>query len=269
MTTLRVLTQNFRKSTISETKASRKWAARWPTMEKHLRSINPAVIGGQEATVVQCNDIMEAFPNWTYAGGVKFGNCPIIWNTKILVAEESTLLEKKYPSGSRERYMTLIRLQHRQLKWGAWFGSIHLAANGSDEPNSPQLRAAQMRAMVDDTKLWIKAHPHPEDAKPNLIMCADLNDNLGDNAGVRKIAWDRGEWKGLRKRLPLAKIGGDTFRTHNGWKKTSDLPRDSKAIDEILTSGVVLEDAALRRTCTDAYPIHASDHNSYSADILI
>jgi len=275
MTTLRVLTQNFRKSNIVETRASRNWANRWPIMEKHLRAINPAVIGGQEATVTQCNDIMEAFPNWTYAGGVKFGNCPIIWNTDVLRAEEGTLLEKKYPSGKRERYMTLIRLTHRGLfprqlePWGGWFGSIHLAANGKDEPDSAQLRAAQMRAMVADTEAWIAAHPHPEDDKPNVIICGDLNDNLGDKAGVRKIAQDRGGWKPLRTRLSLDQISGDTYRSFNGWRHTSDLPHDSRAIDEIFTSGVFLEDAALRRTCTDVWPTHASDHNAYSADVLI
>jgi hypothetical protein len=274
VTTLRVLTQNFRKSNISETKASRKWVNRWPIMEKHLRNINPAVIGGQECTVAQCNDIMEAFPNWTYAGGVKFGNCPIIWNTLQFQAEEGTLLEKRYPSGTRERYMTLIRLKYRAdpegpaIDWGAWFGSMHLASGGSTEPNPAKLRALQMAAMVADAQAWISAHPYPQDGKPNLIMMADLNDDLGDHAGVRKIAYDHAGWKGLRRRLPLDKIGGDTYRSHNRWTHTSSLPHDSKAIDEIFTSGVTLEDAALRRTCTDVYDRHGSDHNTYSADVI-
>jgi hypothetical protein len=269
MTTLRVLGGNFRKSNISEARASRKWVNRWPIMEKHLRNINPVVIGGQECTVDQCNDIMEAFPNWTYAGGVKFGNCPIIWDTRRLFAEEGTLLEKQYPSGERQRYMTLIRLEGLFLDWGAWFGSIHLASGGSTEPNPAKLRALQMAAMVADAQAWISAHPYPQDGKPNLIMCGDLNDNLGDHAGVRKIAYDHAGWKGLRRRLPLDKISGDTYRTQNRWTRTSSLPHDSKAIDEIFTSGVTLEKAALRRTCTDVYDRHASDHNTYSADVIV
>src|SRR5207344_1898948 len=108
----------------------------------------------------------------------KYGNCPIFWDTMVLQAEEDTLLEKKYPSGERERYATLIRLQHRTLDWGAWFGSIHLAAGGPTEPNEAALRSAQMKAIVDDFTAWIQAHPHPEDDKPNLIVCGDLNDNL-------------------------------------------------------------------------------------------
>ncbi len=266
---LRALTQNFRKSTIVETETNRTWTERLPHMINHLTKLKPAVVGGQEATVNQCNDLMEAFPNWTYSGGVTFGNCPIFWDTLLLQAEEGTLLEKQYPSGERHRYMTLIRLQHRQLEWGAWFGTCHLAANGADEPRSAMLRALQMAAIVADVKAWISAHPHPEDEKPNLIMCGDLNDDLGDDAGVRKVAYDHGGWKGLRRRLPLDKISGDTYRSFNGWRETSSLPRDSKAIDEIFTSGVGLEDAALRRTCTDVYPIYVSDHNAYSADILI
>src|SRR5215216_1804772 len=134
--TLRVLTQNFRKSNIIETKASRRWDARLPYMVQHLKRVNPAVVGAQEATVTQCYDIMSAFPNWTFVGGVKFGNCPIFWDTRTMFAEEGTLLEKKYPSGSRERYMTLIRLECTDLEWGGWFGSMHLAANGEDEPDS-------------------------------------------------------------------------------------------------------------------------------------
>jgi endonuclease/exonuclease/phosphatase family metal-dependent hydrolase len=264
-----VLTINGRKSTINEDVASREWERRRPYMINYLRGINPAVVGAQEFTVEQCNDIMEAFPNWTYAGGVKFGNCPIFWNTNVLQAEDDTLLEKKYPSDQRERYMSLIRLQHRTLEWGGWFGSMHLAVEGPEERNANKLRALQMSAIVADTQSWIGTHPHPEDAKANLIFCGDLNDDQGDSAGVRKIAYDLAEWKGLRRRLPLSKIAGDTYRTANHWKKTSSLPRDSKAIDEIFTSGITLEDAALKRTCTDVFPIHASDHNGLQADILI
>lgn len=266
--TIRVLSQNFRKSNISETKPSRKWAARLPYMLQHLQRVDPDVVGGQEATVNQCDDIMRVFPNWTYAGGVKFGNCPIFWDTNVLQAEEGTLLEKRYPSGKRERYMTLIRLQNRRWSWGGWFGSIHLAANGSDEPNSPQLRALQMAAIVADVQAWTSTHPHPEDGKPNLIVCGDLNDNLGDNAGVRKIAQDLGGWKPLRKRLPLDRITGDTLRSFNGWRSTNSLPHDSKWIDEIFTSGVTLEDAALRRTCIDVLDLWAADHNGVSADTI-
>jgi endonuclease/exonuclease/phosphatase family metal-dependent hydrolase len=201
-------------------------------------------------------------------GGVRYGNAPIFWDTRTMFAEEGTLLEKKYPSGTRERYMNLVRLQHRTLDWGGWFGSIHLAANASDEPNSPALRAAQMKAIIADVTAWITEHPHPEDGKPNLIVCGDLNDNLGEHAGVRKIAYDVAGWKDLRRRLPLSRITGDTLRSFNGWRSTISLPRDSKPIDEIFTSGVTLEDAALRRTCTDVLKLHASDHNGYSADII-
>lgn len=267
--TLRVLTQNFRKSNIVETKASRHWDRRLLYMVQHLKKVNPAVVGAQEATVTQCYDMMSAFPNWTFVGGVKFGNCPIFWDTIQLRAEEDTLLERKYPSGERERYMTLIRLRHNFSQWGGWFGSCHLAANDTDEPNSAQLRALQMAAIVADVQAWISTHPHPEDGKPNLIMCGDLNDNLGDNAGVRKIAYDRGEWKPLRRRLTLDRIAGDTLRSFNGWRPTSTLPHDSKWIDEVFTSGVTLEDAALRRACTDVLQLHASDHNGVSADVTV
>lgn len=265
---LRVATCNGRKSNIAETAASRKWVNRWPVMRRHLAVMGASVIGGQEWTVTMCNDFMEAFPNWTYAGGVKAGNCPIFWNTMVLQAMEGTLLEKRYPSGDRERYMTLVRLESRQLDWGGWFGSMHLAVESVEGSAAPKLRALQMAAIVADVKAWMSQHPHPEDGKPNLIMCADTNDSLGDNAGVRKIAYDLGEWKGLRRRLPLGLISGDTFRSANHWKHTASLLRDSKAIDEIFTSGITLERAALRRTCTDVYPIHASDHNTYSADII-
>lgn len=273
--TLRVLTQNFRKDNIIEDKASRHWDRRLPYMIEHLKRVNPAVVGAQECTVNQCDDIMRAFPNWTYVGGIKWGNVPIFWDTNIFRAEEDTLLERKYPSGERERYATLIRLTHRGLfprqldPWGGWFGSIHLAANGDDEPNSVQLRAIQMRAIEKDFQTWITAHRHPEDGKANLIVCGDLNDNLGDDAGVRKVAWEMGGWKPLRTRLGLDQITGDTLRSFNGWHSTSSLPHDSKAIDEIFTSGVSLKAASLRRTCTDVLGSHASDHNGYAADVIV
>lgn len=267
--TLRVLTQNFRKSNIMEAKLSRNWDRRLPYMIEHLKKVNPVVIGAQECTVTQCDDLMRAFVNWTYVGGVRFGNAPIFWDTTFMLAEEGTLLEKKYPSGERERYATLIRLQHLELDWGGWFGSIHLAANGLDEPDAATLRATQMKAIVRDFTAWINQHPHPEDEKPNLIVCGDLNDNLGDNAGVRKVAYDKGGWKSLRKRLPAEKISGRTLRSFNSWKPTSSLPHDSRPIDEIFTSGVTLQDAASRRTCTDVLQLHASDHNGYQADIVV
>lgn len=273
--TLRVLTQNFRKSTIDETKPSREWERRLPYMVKHLKNVRPAVVGAQEATVEQSDDIMRAFPNWTYVGGVKFGNCPIFWDTRIMHAEEGTLLERKYPSGTRERYATLIRLKYDApaegpaIDWGGWFGSIHLAANGEDEPDSAHLRALQMAAIVGDFTAWIGTHPYPLDGKPNLIVCGDLNDNLGSFAGAREVAYENGGWKPLRRRLPLSGISGDTLRSFNGWKSTADLPHDSKWIDEIFTSGIALEDAALRRTCTDVLQLHASDHNGASADIIV
>src|SRR5215216_3825114 len=266
--TLRVLSQNFRKSNILETKTSRHWDRRLPYMIEHLKKVSPDVVGAQECTVTQCSDIMSAFPNLTFVGGVRFGNVPIFWNTLWLHAEEGTLLEKKYPSGERERYATLIRLQDRDSSWGGWFGSIHLAANGLDEPDSATLRATQMKAIVRDFTAWINEHPYPIDGKPNLIVCGDLNDNLGDEAGVRKIAFDKGGWKSLRKRLPTSLLG-HTLRSFNGWKATSSLPHDSKSIDEIFTSGVTLEKAALRRTCTDVLKLHASDHNGYQADIIV
>lgn len=270
-----MLTLNGRKSTIDEEIASREWGRRLPHMINYLRGINPAVVGGQEFTVNMCNDIMEAFPNLTYAGGVKYGNCPIFWNTNVLQAEEDTLLEKRYPSDQRERYMTLIRLQHRTLEWGGWFGSMHLAVEGAEERNANKLRALQISAIVADVQHWISTHPHAEDGKANLIMCGDLNDDQGDYAGVRKIAYDLAGWKPLRRRFKsqgdstLAKFSGDTYRSANHWRKTSSLPRDSRMIDEIFTSGISLEDASLKRTCTDVWPIHVSDHNGIQADVVM
>ena len=269
MPKLRVLQSNARKSNIVEKHASRHWDRRWIVMRKLFAEVKPVIIGGQEWTVEQCVDHSESFPNWTFAGGVKWGNAPIFWNTTIMHAEENTLLEKRYPSGQRERYMTLIRLTHTKTTTGLWMASIHLASGGEEEPNEAELRRRQMTAMTDDVTQWITEHPYPADGKPNLVVCADLNDTLSDRAGVRKIAQDRAGWKPLRTRVPLAKIGGDTFRSFNGWDNTSRLPRDGKWHDEIFTSGVTVEDAAMRRTCTDVWPIVCSDHNFLSADVII
>jgi endonuclease/exonuclease/phosphatase family metal-dependent hydrolase len=120
---------------------------------------------------------------------------------------------------------------------------------------------------VDAVEAWITTHPYPQDGKPNLIMCGDIND-FNQSDGVRKVALEYGGWKPLRKRLPLAKISGDTLRSFNGWRKTSSLVHDGRWIDEIFTSGITLEGAALRRTCTDIYRHCASDHNGVSADVI-
>lgn len=270
---LRVLTQNGRKDTIDEPVASHDWDRRLPYMVDHIKNVDPAVITAQELTVHQCSDLMNRFVNWTYAGGVEHGNVPVLWNTKIMHAEEDTLAEWVFPSGRRERYMTLIRLTHIQTGWGAWFGSLHLAAGGDTEPDEATLRARQIRAAVKLTDAWIDDHPYLDDGKPNLIVGGDIND-YSQAGGVRKLAYELGGWKPLRPssspypgRLPLSKITGETLRSFNGWHPTSSLPHDGRWHDEIFTSGIALESAALVRTCTDKYQLNASDHNGIRADI--
>lgn len=274
MATLRVLSQNFRKDTIIEPVPSHQWAVRLPVMVGHIKAVAAAVIGAQEATEHQCWDLMNALPNWTFAGGLIAGNVPIMWNTLVMRAEEGTLAEFVFPSGLRERYMTLIRLTHLATGWGGWFGSLHLASGGADEPNPDALRQAQIKAAVQKTAAWIAAHPYPADDKPNLIVCADLND-WNQTGGVRKTAYELGGWKPIRQapgspivgRLQAASVGGNTLRSFNDWASTDSLPHDGRWIDEQFTSGIELDSAALKRTCTDVYPINAADHNGIRADI--
>jgi endonuclease/exonuclease/phosphatase family metal-dependent hydrolase len=274
-TTIKFMTDNGRKDNIPEKYHDRHWdGPRMPAMMQFLKAVNPTVMAGQEWTVNMCNDLMEHFPNWTYMGGVKFGNCPVVWNTTIMRAEEGTEVEWHIPSDKVERYMTLVRLTHIETGWGAWFGAMHLAAGDPVvERDEVHLRATQMKTFIGLTKAWIAAHPYPEDEKPNLIVGGDLNDYQA-NGGVRKIAYDLAGWKQIRMgnghapgRLPLTKITGEGTDSFNGWH-THTL-RQGRWIDEIFTSGVELQDASIQLTDKTNLPVHASDHNGLLARVVV
>jgi hypothetical protein len=266
-----VMQWNWRKSSIDEEVASREWEVRAPYAKQFLKNSGAQIWLCQEATVEQCNDAMEWFPNMNYAGGVRYGNSPIFWDATKWRAEEGTLLEKWYPSDQVRRYMNIIRLTHIATGWGAWFHALHLAAGGPMERNEAALRQAQIKAMLADSKSWIDTHPYLQDGKPNIIVGGDINEYLSVRTvnSVRKIAYDRNGWKPLLMRLNPDQVNGDTYRTFNGWHKTSDLPRDSKHIDELWTSGTDLDSAVLKRACTDVYGRHASDHNAWVAKAVV
>jgi endonuclease/exonuclease/phosphatase family metal-dependent hydrolase len=270
--TLRVLQQNFRRSDLPEFFPYRLWAVRRPYMMRHIRNVQPAIIGCQELTIKAAADVLiDLGSHWARVDDGH--NVRLLYDAAELQIEGGTQLAIDLPSGLRKRYLILARFTHIPTGFGCWVGSVHLASGGEEEPKPDALRRAQMTIIAEKVPDWIAAHPHPEDGKPNLVLMGDLNDP-SQTGGVRKIAYDAAGWKPLRPgttipgRLPLSKIGGDTLQSFNYWKHTSALPHNGRWLDEIMSSGVTLEGAALRRTCLDIYKRCASDHNGISADVI-
>jgi hypothetical protein len=265
--TLRGLQLNFRRSDLPEDHRRETWKYRLPAMVRYLKSIRPFVIGAQELRNDMMADIQDDLgENWTFVG--RHHNVKVIWDAKIMDAEEGTLLETTLPSGLRNRYLITVRLTHRATGWGSWFSSIHLAANGPDEPNSPTLRMKQMSQAIEILEAHIAQHPHAhaqDGPTANSILFGDLND-IPQTKGARKIAINNG-YKPLQVRLPLSKITGESINSFHGFHTPT--PREGKWIDEILTRGVRVEDAAVKRTDLDALPNYATDHNGIYADLIM
>ena len=94
-----------------------------------------------------------------------------------------------------------------------------------------------------------------------VIIFGDFN-STPTNASVRKIASDAG-YRHLRAKLST--ITRKTCNSFNGWKITK---RESKWIDDVLTSRTVKPyAAAIMFTDSTTFPIFASDHNGVFAKI--
>jgi endonuclease/exonuclease/phosphatase family metal-dependent hydrolase len=263
--TARALQQNFRREDLPEDRKREEWPQRLSSMITYLKRVKPDVIGAQECLNSQAADVQDGLGhNWTFVG--RHHNVKVFWDSRVWEAEEGTLLETTLPSGLRHRYLITIRLKNKITGWGCWFSSIHLASGGPDEPNAPKLRLKQISQAIEILDAHIARFPHPEDGPtPNSVILGDINDNP-QNGGVRKIALAKG-YKPLQNRLPLSKIGGESLSSFHGYHTPT--PRTGRWIDEILTRGVSLEDAALKRTDLDALPNYASDHNGLYADVLM
>jgi endonuclease/exonuclease/phosphatase family metal-dependent hydrolase len=263
--TTRALQLNFRREDLPEDRKREEWPQRLPSMITYLKRIAPAVIGAQECLNSQAADVQDLLGhNWTFVG--RHHNVKVLWNGLIMEAEEGTLLETTLPSGERHRYLITVRLTHKATGWGCWFCSIHLASGGPTEPNAPSLRLKQMAQALSILNDHIRKHPYPKDGPtPNVVICGDLNDNP-QNSGVRKVALSMG-YKPLQKRLPMDKISGESISSFHGYRTPT--PRTGRWIDDILTRGIRLEDAALKRTDLDALPNYATDHNGLYADVIM
>src|SRR4249920_42220 len=223
----RVLTLNCRKSTIIEAVPSHRWAARKANLISYLRKLEPEIIGLQEATVVQCTDIMHGLgENWTYAGGVKAGNVPVAWDSLKYDAVDGSLIEMVMPSGLRKRYATFVQLTSRATGETAWFGSAHLAQGGPTEPNAASLRRAQITRIGERIKLLSD--------NQRVILCGDFNDPTGRTilGDVRHLAADKYGLRCIRSKLTNAVINGESYNSSQHFKTTL---REYRWIDDVLT----------------------------------
>ncbi len=268
-TTARFLQANLRRSDLAEASVSRQWEQRRESALQALANIGPDIIGVQECTPEQAADVQEGLGvNWTFAG--LNHNVRVMWDGEAFDAVPGTLLEVVLPSGQRNRYLTMIRLQHRVTGWGVWAGSLHLASGGSREPNEQQLRLAQIKQATEAINAHTAKFSFPaDDTTANVMLMADINDPT-QPGGVRAEALKRG-FKPLQNRdgqvgrLPLDQISGESINSFNGWRTPT--PRDGKWIDEIFSRGLLMSRAGLRRTDKDVLPNYASDHNWIDADV--
>ncbi len=266
-TPLFVMTLNGRKSTIP---VPVPWSKRRPYMISYLKKIQPWVIGAQEFTVTQCLDVIRGDDtitglgeHWNFMGGVKAGNCPIIYNTHKLDYVKDTLIELILDSDLRKRYASIAQFTIRPTGEKVWVGTAHLAVDGITERNAPVLRAKQI-ARICST---IQGLPDSNE----VILCGDFNSGTTKNSyldSVRKIARTYG-LKCLRERISPENISGESYDSHHKFGAKTE--QNYRWIDDILTGpGVKPVKAVLHRTCNSVYPkVNPSDHNGISAEIVV
>jgi endonuclease/exonuclease/phosphatase family metal-dependent hydrolase len=186
------------------------------------------VIGVQECTNNMAAEITGGLgPNWTFWGS---GTAKIIWDSTKWVALDQFQGGLPYTvlGVTRQRPITMLKLQSIKTGEFAWFVDTHLAVNILNEE---AIRQQQMKQAI----ILIEQRPDHE----RVIFLGDFN-SVPTNASVRKIASDAG-YKHLRVKLSPTLITRRTCNTFNGWKLTK---REGKWIDDVLTSPTVMPYAA-------------------------
>jgi hypothetical protein len=139
---------NVRRSDLPELRTSRTWTKRRPYMIKYLEAVAASVVGMQECTLTQADDIQAGLgANWSYVG--QHHNVRLFFNGLRWDAVEGTEFEQELPSDLRKRHLTGVQLKSRHADFTALFCSVHLAAGGITERNAPALRLKQMQLVVD------------------------------------------------------------------------------------------------------------------------
>lgn len=147
---------NLRRSDLPELYSRRTWAKRKPYMIRYLRTVGASVIGVQECTKTQLQDVLAGLPpNWNYVGFDH--NVRILFDGDVWDAVDGSFFQGVLASDLRKRYLTLVQLRHRGNGWMGLFGSLHLASGGLTERNAPALRLAQMQKVVE----MITEHSEP------------------------------------------------------------------------------------------------------------
>jgi hypothetical protein len=251
-TRARVLTLNCRNENAMELFPSRRWTRRRPHLIKFIKDCAPSVIGVQECTNNMAAQITEGLgPNWTFWGS---GTAKIIWDAVKWVALDQFQagLPYRHLGLTRQRPITMLKLQSIKTGEFAWFVDTHLVVNIPDEE---PFRQQQIRHAIT----LIEQRPDHE----RVIFFGDFN-SVPTDASVRKIASNAG-YKHLRAKLSTTLITRRTYNTFNGWKITK---RESKWIDDVLTSPAVEPyTAAIMVTDSTKFPISASDHNGVFAKV--
>jgi hypothetical protein len=245
-TAARVLTLNCRNENAMELFPSRRWRRRRPYLIEFIKDCAPSVIGVQECTNNMAAEITEGLgPNWTFWGS---GTAKIIWDSTKWVALDQFQAGLPYTvlGITKQRPITMLKLQSIKTGEFAWFVDTHLAVN---IPNEEIIRQQQMTQAIT----LIEQRPNHE----RVIFFGDFN-SVPTNASVRKIASNAG-YRHLRAKLSATLITRRTCNTFNGWKITK---REGKWIDDVLTSSTVKPyAAAIMLTDSTRFPVNASDHN--------
>ena len=223
---------------------NRHWNRRLPILIRFINNCAPSVIGVQETRDDMAVDITNGLgPNWTFWGS---GTAKIMWDsTKWIVVDHFEAgLPYTIMGITKSRPLTMLKLQSIKTQGFAWFASTHLAVN---IPNEESIRQKQIKLVIQ----------HVEDRPDHewVIVFGDFN-SIPTNASVRKIANDAGY---RHVRAKLSTITRKTYNSFNGWKITK---RESKWIDDVLTSAKVKPyAAAMMLTDSTAFPIVATDLN--------
>jgi hypothetical protein len=103
------------------------------TLDKFIKDCAPSVIGAQECTNNMAAQITEGLgPNWTFWGS---GTAKIIWDAVKWVALDQFQagLPYRHLGLTRQRPITMLKLQSIKTGEFAWFVDTHLVVNIPDE----------------------------------------------------------------------------------------------------------------------------------------
>ncbi len=265
---LRIVTYNIRRKG-KEKLPARAWESRLPAVITLLKSMQPDIIGLQEAVEEQINDLANQLENYGWFGQgrgkswVGYGTDeynPIFYNKKRLTLhEKGTFHINDWSWKSWLKQPHVIALLPRICTWGLFeikeTGETFYVYNTHLDHKFAFARLNQLKAII----ARMKQNNYAANNKNNIILLGDFNTELDDK--VQSVLNEMG----LRNTKNLAKSLKGPGITSPGWDN-----KDPRQIDHIVVKDngknqeVTVKQHVVLQNVTDQQP---SDHHPVYVDV--